>query len=91
MGKGVEKGTQLRDDWWPSSDLIQWAAQERPDISPEQLKTITEDFVDYWTSESGARTFKRSWERTYKRWIRNHIVKKRTPYNKDNTPKGFVC
>lgn len=91
MGKGVERGTRLPESWWPSEELFQWAREERPEIPAEDLRKITTDFVDYWVSEPGKKACKLNWNRTYQRWIRNHIVRKRNPYLRDNTSRGFVC
>jgi len=91
MAKGVEKGTRLPADWQPSTDLFQWAQAERPEIPAKDLHKITEDFKDYWLAEAGKRAYKLDWDRTYRRWIRHHFVRKQTGFTKDNTPKGFVC
>lgn len=65
-----KRGTRLPEEWRPSQELWQWARAERPDLSEADLKSITEDFIDYWLSKTGADATKIYWDRTYKVWIR---------------------
>lgn len=60
-------GRRLDEGWEPSSELLEWAAKEFPDVD---VKMQTEAFVDYWVSKS-AHAMKKDWDRTWKNWIRN--------------------
>lgn len=71
------RGTRLPNDWWPSADLYSWAKLNRPDFNSAQLKDITEDFVDYWTSLPGGKAYKLDWSKTYRNWIRKQPTRRR--------------
>jgi hypothetical protein len=83
-----EQGSRLPEDWQPSEELKAWAIAERPDLA-HCLSKITEDFIDYWLSESGTKARKLDWNRTYKRWIRNTNAPRRG-FPAPSAPNGGV-
>lgn len=62
------RGARLSDSWMPSTDLLQWARAERPEIDPVKE---ADAFRDYWLSQPGQKGVKTDWDRTFKNWIRN--------------------
>lgn len=65
------RGQRLPEDWQPSSDLLEWARNYRPDLA-DQLQDLTDSFKDFWLAEPNGR--KLDWGRTWRNWIR------RTPF-----------
>jgi len=62
-----KRGTRISPDWWPSDDLISWAASELPNID---VTGETPNFIDWWISAAGANAVKLDWNRTWKVWMR---------------------
>jgi hypothetical protein len=48
-------------------EMRAWAADKAPAVD---IDAETEKFVDYWTSESGARARKVDWTGTWRNWMR---------------------
>jgi hypothetical protein len=70
----TSRGQQL-DKWLDdqgSTDLPEdwrlYCAEKRPDLDPD---VVWEDFCDYWIAATGQNSYKRSWQRTWNRWVRN--------------------
>ena len=62
------KATRLPADWWPDDTLKQFAVSELG--STGIARRETEQFVDYWTAQPGAKGCKLDWPATYRRWCR---------------------
>lgn len=78
----AERGTRLPADWVLPKTWGEWATQERPAWSAEQVRELGRSFGDYWTSKSEKAT-KLDWEKTWRNWVRNQktapIVAARNP------------
>ena len=59
--------TRIPADWSPSSELIDWAKKERPDLD---LRMEIDSFRDYWTARAGQNATKLDWDATFRNWIR---------------------
>lgn len=62
------KATRLPADWWPDETLKQFAVAELG--SNGLAKRETEQFIDYWCAQPGAKGCKLDWPATYRRWCR---------------------
>lgn len=62
------KATRLPSDWWPDDELRAFAVNELG--SNGAARRETQQFVDYWIAEPGAKGCKLDWPATYRRWIR---------------------
>ncbi|KUL93461.1 hypothetical protein DK26_23365 [Bosea sp. WAO] len=62
------KATRLPSDWWPDDELRAFAVSELG--SNGAARRETQQFVDYWIAEPGAKGCKLDWPATYRRWIR---------------------
>lgn len=63
-----KRGNRLPTDWQPSDAEIQFCENERPDLNP---RSVAEQFVDYWTAATGAKSTKMDWSATWRNWVRN--------------------
>lgn len=66
-GGSPKKGTRLSKDWFPPTELVEWAKKERPDLS---IDKENERFQDYWQGVPGSKGVKLDWEATWRNWIR---------------------
>jgi len=70
--KRVElRASRLPATWRPSSDLLAWAKNERPDLDPN---VTIERFRDYWTGKAGKDGVKTTWDGAYRNWVRSERV-----------------
>jgi hypothetical protein len=49
-------------------DWADWAKQERPDLD---LRSVGEQFRDYWSAKAGSGSTKLDWQATWRNWVRN--------------------
>ena len=64
----VDRGRRIPDDWKPTPEERQWAADQRPDLS---IGLEVEKFRDYWRAKTGQSATKRDWSATWRNWVRN--------------------
>ena len=64
----VTKGSRLSADWVLPKDWEDWARQERPDLD---LRSVGEQFKDYWSAKAGSGSTKLDWYATWRNWVRN--------------------
>lgn len=62
------KGSRLSADWVLPKDWEDWARQERPDLD---LRSVGEQFKDYWSAKAGSGSTKLDWQATWRNWVRN--------------------
>lgn len=62
------RGTRLPADFTVTDEMLMWAKDAFPDVSPA---FETEKFRDYWSSRSGSAGVKLDWVATWRNWIRN--------------------
>ncbi len=62
------KGSRLSADWVLPKEWADWARQERPDLD---LRSVGEQFRDYWSAKAGSGATKLDWQATWRNWVRN--------------------
>jgi uncharacterized protein YdaU (DUF1376 family) len=62
------RGSRLSADFVLPTEWADWAKQERPDLD---LKSVSEQFFDYWTAKAGSGSTKLDWQATWRNWVRN--------------------
>jgi len=70
------KGSRLSADWVLPSDWEEWAKQERPDLN---LRSVGEQFRDYWSAKAGSGSTKLDWQATWRNWVRNQRQERLNP------------
>jgi hypothetical protein len=69
------QGKALPKDWKLPKAWGEWAVNERPDLSDDQIRKIADEFKDYWLSIANQAKAKRAdWEATWRNWIRKQNV-----------------
>jgi hypothetical protein len=64
-----KKGTRLPPDWKPSEADLTFAASQN--MTAEEIRRETDQFVDYWIARPGAGGVKLDWPATWRTWCRN--------------------
>jgi uncharacterized protein YdaU (DUF1376 family) len=62
------RATRLPTDWQPTPEMIEFCANERPEL---QVKDVVNSFRDYWIAAPGAKGRKADWLATWRNWVRN--------------------
>ena len=62
------RGSRLSADWVLPKEWADWAKQERPDLD---LRSVGEQFKDYWSAKAGSGATKLDWQATWRNWVRN--------------------
>ena len=62
------RGSRLSADWVLPKEWADWAKQERPDLD---LRSVGEQFKDYWSAKAGSGSTKLDWQATWRNWVRN--------------------
>jgi hypothetical protein len=70
------KGSRLSADWVLPEDWEEWAKQERPDLN---LRSVGEQFRDYWSAKAGSGSTKLDWYATWRNWVRNQRQERPNP------------
>lgn len=65
------RGTRLPDDWAPDSDLATWTLDAGLDRATARYEL--EKFRDHWHAAAGQRGVKRSWDATWRNWVRKAV------------------
>ena len=66
--KRSTRGSRLSADWVLPKEWADWAKQERPDLD---LRSVGEQFKDYWSAKAGSGSTKLDWQATWRNWVRN--------------------
>ena len=80
-------GTRLPDDFEMPDDWINWALNERKELTMEIVVFERDKFIDYWHSSAGAKARKIDWLATWRNWIRNCMAQP-PPTNRSPQPKN---
>lgn len=64
----LKRATRLPADWQPDHEMIGWAKNERPDLTPILQAQM---FRDFWHAKAGKDGAKLDWAATWRNWIRN--------------------
>jgi uncharacterized protein YdaU (DUF1376 family) len=72
----ANKGSRLSADWVLPEDWENWARQERPDLN---LRSVGEQFRDYWSAKAGSGSTKLDWLATWRNWVRNQRQERLNP------------
>lgn len=62
-----KRACRIPEDFTVTPEMVTWAAEHAPSVDG---RFETAQFVDYWTSASGARASKLDWVRTWQTWMR---------------------
>ncbi|VUZ24112.1 Uncharacterised protein [uncultured Comamonas sp.] len=63
-------GTRLPDGWQLPKSWGDWALEQRPDMTPADVRREADCFADYWHAVPGAKGRKADWLGTWRNWIR---------------------
>jgi hypothetical protein len=66
--KKSTRGSRLSADFVLPKEWADWAKQERPDLD---LRSVGEQFKDYWSAKAGSGSTKLDWQATWRNWVRN--------------------
>jgi len=85
------RGSRLSADWVLPKEWADWAKQERPDLD---LRSVGEQFRDYWSAKAGSGSTKLDWQATWRNWVRNQkqafkqadIVRTTVPSSSERDP-----
>jgi len=66
--KKSTRGSRLSADFVLPTEWADWAKQERPDLD---LRSVGEQFRDYWSAKAGSGSTKLDWQATWRNWVRN--------------------
>jgi uncharacterized protein YdaU (DUF1376 family) len=76
LKKERTKGSRLSADWVLPKEWEDWAKQERPDLN---LRSVGEQFRDYWSAKAGSGATKLDWQATWRNWVRNQRQERFNP------------
>lgn len=68
-GVPAQRGTRLPDDWQLPKAWGEWALQERPDWTPEDVRRVALAFRNHWVAKAGRDATKRDWSATWQNWV----------------------
>lgn len=69
-GATPNKGSRIPEDWVLTKVLGEWAMNEKPSWSIDDVRKQAESFKDYWTARAGAAALKCDWDATWRSWVR---------------------
>lgn len=83
-----KKGHRIPEDWMPDNELVATMNSECPNVNQQAEHR---KFVDYWSSQPGAKGVKLDWRATYRNWIRraNESAPKTGNRSTDRMAAGF--
>ena len=65
-----KSATRLPEEWVLPKAWGDWALDERPDMTAEDVRGEGECFADYWHAKAGADARKADWLATWRNWVR---------------------
>lgn len=69
----VTRATRIPEDWSVTAELGNWALEQNPEWSNEDVLRIGVKFKNHWLSKSGKDARKIDWKATWQNWILNEI------------------
>ncbi len=74
---GVDKtrGSRLPADWLLPRAWGEWALQERPELTAEQVRAMAAKFRDHWVALPGKDGRRADWFATWRNWVRSERIK----------------
>jgi len=69
------RGVRLPDDWILPKAWGDWAIQEVPGWTPDQVRKVADVFRDYWHAKAGKDAVKTDWLATWRNWVRRDAEK----------------
>ena len=66
----AKTASRLPDGWALPKAWGEWALQERPDMTTDDVRREAEVFADFWLAKAGADARKQDWQATWRNWIR---------------------
>jgi len=70
----VERGTRLPADWVLLPEWGEWALEQNPHWTADDVRREAEKFANYWHAKAGKDARKCDWLRTWKNWIYREIA-----------------
>lgn len=69
-----KRGTRLPENWYPTSELIDWAMKNVPLLatghgSTDRLSRETVKFKNHWESATGRNATKLNWDKAWQNWM----------------------
>jgi uncharacterized protein YdaU (DUF1376 family) len=74
--KPRQQGSRLASNWVLPKEWEDWAKHERPDLN---LRSVGEQFRDYWSAKTGSGATKLDWQATWRNWVRNQRQERINP------------
>lgn len=74
-GASKTRGTRLAADWLLPKKWGEWALQERPELTAEQVRVMADKFKDHWLAQPGKDGRKADWQATWRNWVRSERVR----------------
>jgi len=71
LNRNINDASRLDEEWWPSKESWETMQEHFPELD---LKLLTHDFIDYWTSLPGTKAKKLDWDKTWRNWVRRNSV-----------------
>jgi uncharacterized protein YdaU (DUF1376 family) len=68
--KAVVRASRLRADWVLPKGYGDWALQEKPSWSAEDVRKVADIFRDHWRAKGGKDAAKLDWLATWRNWVR---------------------
>lgn len=70
-----KRATRLPEDWKPSTALLEFMKERRPDLDPDD---VTLRFCNFWHSKAGSSATKLDWDKTFQNWVlsENQVIRK---------------
>ncbi|MFZ2540170.1 MAG: HNH endonuclease [Gallionella sp.] len=66
------KGTRLPEDWVLPKPWGEWALNERPELTADEVRKMADTFKDHWIANANRATGKKAdWFATWRNWVRN--------------------
>jgi uncharacterized protein YdaU (DUF1376 family) len=66
-----QKGKALDADWLLPKAWGEWALTEKPELNADQVRSIADDFKDYWIANANqAKAKKADWQAAWRVWVR---------------------
>lgn len=65
------RGSRLPDDWQLPKAWGEWALQEKPGWTADDVRRCADKFRDHWLSATGRTATKADWQATWRNWVRN--------------------
>lgn len=79
----AKKGTQLPENWVLPKAWGEWALNERPELTADEVRKMADNFKDHWIANANRATGKKAdWLATWRNWVRNQKIIK--PNGKGN-------